>query len=134
MLGTFLNLAGYKNLNNIQFPKQKNDWIDLQIWANNNTNVNAIFLVPPDQTGFRIFSNRPIVGDIKDGAVVMYSSVYAKKWSDLMIDLSTYGNFNESDFENLNSKYHFDYLVTQRTKRLSFEKVYENTSFAIYKI
>ena len=134
LLGTFLNLAGYKNLNNIQFPKQKNDWIDLQIWANNNTNVNAIFLVPPDQTGFRIFSNRPIVGDIKDGAVVMYSSVYAKKWSDLMIDLSTYGNFNESDFENLNSKYHFDYLVTQRTKRLSFEKVYENTSFAIYKI
>ena len=118
----------------IQFPKAKDDWIDLQLWAKNNTSKEAIFLVPPYQTGFRIFSERSIIGDIKDGAVVMYSPVYAVKWSTLMQDLAGYDNFQHADFENLDAKYNFDYLVTLLIENLNFEKVYENTSFIIYKI
>lgn len=118
----------------INYKGPKGDWQKAQIWARENTPPASTFLVPPNQTGFRIFSQRPILGDIKDGAVVMYSSIYAKKWSALMQDLKSYHNFNQNDFIDLKVKYDFDYLITPATQNLNFTKVYQNASFTIYEI
>lgn len=135
----FLNLAinfkSFQNINQkIQFPKQSNDWIDLQLWARENTAKTALFLAPPDQTGFRIFSQRPIVADIKDGAVVMYSSTYAKKWFDKAEDTRNYQSLAENDFLKLKSKYNFQYLVSLNNQKLPFAKIYSNSSFSLYKM
>lgn len=119
---------------NIQFPKMKNDWINLQLWAKNYTSIDSTFLVPPRQTGFRIFSERPIVGDIKDGAVVIYDSNHAYYWSSLMKDLDYYNNFDELKFINLKEKYHYSYLVTFKIHELHFPVVYQNNSYTVYKI
>lgn len=117
---------------NIQLPKSKNDWISLQLWAKENTPVDAAFLVPPNQTGFRIFSQRPIVGDIKDGAVVIYNDQYASYWQVLVNDLANFDNLRTFDFKNLRTKYNFDFIVTSYDRQLELETVYKNKSYIIY--
>ncbi|MDO8487479.1 MAG: hypothetical protein Q7S45_04245 [Candidatus Curtissbacteria bacterium] len=129
-----LNIPSYLNFQEkIQFPKKQDDWINVQKWASQNTAKSAKFLVPPDQTGFRIFSSRPIVGDIKDGAVVIYSPQYAIYWSNLMADTANYQNLESGDFLALKRKYSFSYFVTTALKNLPLEVVFKNNSFIVYK-
>ena len=135
ILHLLLNFNSYKNFQQkIQFPKQTNDWIALQLWARNHTDKTATFLVPPDQTGFRIFSQRPIVGDIKDGAVVIYSPSYANYWRQLMDDLENYHTSDEEEFANLQKKYQNEYVVTLKEHNLNFLSVYKNDSFNVFKV
>lgn len=129
-----LNFFSYQNLKNkLQFPKAGNDWIDLQLWAKNNTEKEAIFLVPPDQTGFRIFSHRPIVGDIKDGAVVLYNQSYASAWRERMENLENFQQFKKEDFIRLKAKYQFDYIVAPQSLQTDLPVIFQNQSFIIYK-
>jgi len=119
---------------NIQFPQTKDDWIDLQLWAKNNTPNDSLFLIPPAQTGFRIFSQRAIVGDIKDGAVVMYSKPYAYQWYRIINDLENYSLFNDVKFKSLKTIYNFDYIVTKSSQKLEFDLIYQNQMYSLYKI
>lgn len=134
-LNIAINFKSFQNINQkIQFPKQTNDWIALQLWARNHTNFQDRFLVPPYLTGFRILSQRPIVGDIKDGAVVIYDSNFAKGWSEMINDFKYYDLIKENDFINLKNKYSFDYIVTKSNQSLKFRIIYQNNSFIVYKI
>jgi len=134
ILHLLLNFNSFRNFQQkIQFPKQTNDWMDLQLWARNHTDKTATFLVPSNQTGFRIFSQRPIIGDIKDGAVVIYSPSFARQWFMVIKDLNNYDNFNEKDILKLKEKYNFHYVVS-RSENLFFKLKYENNSFRVYEI
>lgn len=129
----FLNLGSLTNISGrLEFPKSSSDWTSLQIWVKNNTPKDSLFLVPPHQTGFRIFSHRSIIGDIKDGAIVMYSPNYAKYWLSLVEDLLNYDKLNEEQFKLLHSKYNFDYVVTLSSQKLNLKQVYKNDNFIIY--
>lgn len=128
------NLNIPKMRNRIQYPKANSDWIDVQKWAKANTKQDDLFLVPPDQTGFRIFSQRPIVGDIKDGATVMYSPTYAINWYQTILDLTNYEKLSDNDFIELRRKYYFSYILTASEKNLRFELKYKNKRFNVYKI
>jgi len=131
----FGSLQNGRNIRNkIQFPKESNDWIELQIWAKSNTDQTDIFLVPPDQSGFRIFSERSIVSDIKDGAVVIYDYEFAKKWFGIKHDTQNYYNLTTKDFILLQNKYNFSFIVTKLDHRLDYEKIYQNNSWAVYKM
>ena len=131
LLAAIFNLFDFKN---VQFPKQESDWIDTQIWARSNTNSNDFFLVPPDQTGFRIFSHRPIIADIKDGAVVIYDRNYAINWFERMQDLSNFTNLSGDQIQKLKSKYDFNFVVTKSSQHLNFPIIYSNNTYMIYKI
>lgn len=126
------NLLYLKNM--INFPLKADDWTKVQIWANKNTKKDAKFLVPPQENGFRIFSSRPIVGDIKDGAVVIYNDEFARKWNDIMKDTNSYSQLSEGDFIRLKEKYSYDFLVVRSSKKMSFEKIYENNTYSVYRI
>lgn len=125
---------GRKSDQKIQYPKHGNDWISLQEWVRENTSKNSVFLVPPTQTGFRIYSQRSIVGDIKDGAVVMYSPHYAKRWFQITSALKDYQNLGTIDVLNLKNLYLFNYVITYDGHSLDFEIVYKNDRFIMYKI
>jgi hypothetical protein len=130
-----MNLQSLTNVQNkYQFPKNQNDWINVQIWAKENTPNDSIFLVPPDQTGFRIYSKRSIVGDIKDGAVAIYSSEYSKSWRDTMIKLNNHITWKENDLKILQGEYGFQYIVTLTDVNLTFQEIYRNKKFKIYKL
>lgn len=127
---TIKNFSDSKTV--IQFPKQKDDWIALQLWAKNNTPRDAIFLVPPKQTGFRIFSQRPIAGDIKDGAVVMYSPTFAYMWFSIITDIENYLELTNEDFLKLKEKYNFNYIVTTNEQYIYLPTIYKNNSYSVY--
>ena len=130
-----MNLQSFTDIQNkYQFPKRDDDWISLQKWVLQNTDKTAKFLVPPTQTGFRIFSQRSIVGDIKDGAVVIYSPNFAKHWHSIINDIISYESLEEPNFLQLQRKYQFEYFVTKIYTKLNFSLIYQNNSFNIYKI
>lgn len=132
LFAAILNFFYLKNP--INFPLEQNDWVKSQIWANKNTALDAKYLVPPWNTGFRIFSQRAIVGDIKDGAVVIYSPDYAQEWHKIINDTKNYENLTENNFIKLKEKYAFDYILTDSKKSLNFPKVFQNNSYTLYKI
>lgn len=135
ILNIALNIPSYLSFREkVQFPKKQDDWINVQEWASLNTAKSSLFLVPPTRTGFRIYAKRAIVGDIKDGSVVMYSRSYAMYWDALIKDLTGYQNFSDSDFQILKNKYKFDYFITTNYQNLLLQKVYQNKSFSVYKI
>lgn len=130
-----LNVTSYSKLNQkFQIPKPQNEWIDIQKWALLNTNKDEKFVVLPRQIGFRIFSERSIVTDLKDGAVVMYDPKYAKHWDETNSDFMNFYALSEADFKMLKSKYNFNYIVTIKTHALNFKVAYINNYFVVYKL
>jgi hypothetical protein len=108
-------------------------WIRLQKWAIDNTDKNSLFIVPRDQTGFRIYSMRSIAGDWKDGAPGLFSQGYARKWYDRMKLLENYNNLSESDFLRLAKDYGATHIITQG-KELGFERIYNSEGYNVYKL
>lgn len=127
----FNRLLNFRN--RVQFPKQTNDWIDVQIWARENTRKDSVFLVSPNQTGFRIFSERSIIGDIKDGAVTMYDRNYALQWQERIHNLQDVQELDENEMKQLQNTYEFDYMVLPIDNKLNLKHIYENKNFKIYK-
>ena len=108
-------------------------WIRLQKWAVDNIDKNSLFIVPRDQTGFRIYSMRSIAGDWKDGAPGLFSQGYARKWYDRMKSLENYNNLSESDFLRLAKDYGATHIITQG-KELSFERIYNSEGYNVYRL
>jgi len=118
----------------IPLYEKRTNWIQVQKWASNNTEKDAMFLVPPKTSGFRSYSKRSIVGDWKDGAPGIFSRRYALKWYARMQSLGNYPKFQEEDFLKAAKKYEADFVVTRKGHKLDFEKVYENSGFLVYRI
>jgi hypothetical protein len=111
------------------------NWLAIQVWAKQNTPPETVFLTPPSLHGFRSFSQRSIIGDLKDGAVVFYTWEYTKLWQDKMVTLKNYTQFRESDFIKIQQQYPFQYLIVASSHpALNFPLVYRNSDFFIYKI
>ncbi len=111
------------------------DWLEIQVWAKENTAVNATFLTPPQKQGFRTFSQRSLIVDTKDGGNVFYSAAYAQEWDQRLKDVSDFNNFSEKDFLNLKNKYDFNYLVVpENFPALNFNQVYRQKGFTVYKL
>jgi len=110
----------------------RSDWIDVQQWCKANTPIDAMFFVPPDIQGFRVHSQRAIVGDWKDGAPCVFSERYAKKWWARMEELRGYDSFDETKFNQLKEKYKASYAVTRQSQRLDFPMKYQNNGFVVY--
>jgi len=111
-----------------------NDYLDVGRWCRANTQVDAVFLVPPWLNGFRVFSQRGIVGDWKDGAQVYYTREYAMAWSQRMADLNGYDSFDEARLTEVGSKYGATFALTRRSHRLALPVAYENNSFIVYSL
>ncbi|HVX86736.1 MAG TPA: DUF6798 domain-containing protein [Phycisphaerae bacterium] len=62
-------------------------WIAAQLWARRHTPVDALFLTPPEDSGFRIYSQRAIVGEMRDGTQLYFNAAFARPWWDRMAAL-----------------------------------------------
>lgn len=61
-------------------PAAADDWEDVQKWAKANTRASAVILTPPQRSGFRIHSDRAIVGEWRDGTQAYFSPDFAQQW------------------------------------------------------
>jgi hypothetical protein len=59
---------------------QEAEWRDVQKWANQNTPLDAGFIVPPDKRGFRLESKRGLFTDWNDGTQSFFNHHYAAEW------------------------------------------------------
>jgi hypothetical protein len=62
-------------------------WVAAQMWARAHTPVDALFLTPPEESGFRIYSQRSIVGEMRDGTQLYFSAAFARPWWERMAAL-----------------------------------------------
>jgi len=111
-----------------------NAWIELQHWTEKNTERDSLFLVPPNTSGFRIYSKRGIVGDRKDGAPGLFSEEYAKEWRHRMNILGGYDAFKEDRFIALSKEYDASHLITRKSHNLNFQQIYANSQFVVYEL
>ena len=114
--------------------RYRESWRDVQIWAKENTPKDALFLTPPNNTGFRIFSQRPIVGEWKDGTQQYFDADYSYEWWRRMQDLrsSDWANMGEKRYVELAKKYGASYLVLPAKVSLNLRKEYENGGYSVY--
>ncbi len=107
-------------------------FVAVQLWARANTPKVATFLTPPDAPGFRVFSERPVVGEWKDGTMQYFGTDFARQWWQRQEDLRDLEDLPPEGVMRLATKYGADYLVVPSTTLFPFRKLYDEHGFAVY--
>ncbi len=141
-------------------------WRDVQLWAQQHTGIRAGFIVPPlwETQGFRVFSERTIYGDWKDGTQMFFNPAFGREWFRRMQQLG-YGSgriapgekparldsllksgflaLREPDFTHIAAEMRQAgrealgpvYLVTFAEQRtIGFPEVYRNQRFRVFAV
>ncbi|MFC1716770.1 DUF6798 domain-containing protein [Candidatus Poribacteria bacterium] len=118
--------------------EQRGNWVRAQIWAKENTPQDAIFLTSPARQGFRIYSERSVVAENKDGTQQYFDTDYSYEWwarvKDIGRNSKQYDNLSAQRLTELCRKYGASYLVFPAAKPLPFTHVYENNDYRVYRM
>lgn len=68
-------------------PRVELEWLTVQKWAQKNTPEDALFIIPPEQRGFRIFSERSVYGTWYDGLILFFNPTAGEEWFQRMKQL-----------------------------------------------
>ncbi len=116
-------------------------WRDVQAWARQNTPVDATFMTPPYYYGFRVESERPVVGEWKDGTQQYFSVPFTAAWWQRMQDLhaanasdTRYNDLSAAEVTALAQKYQARFAVFFNGAELPFTAVYRNAWFSVYQV
>ena len=133
-------------------------WHAVQRWAAEHSEPSDVFLTPPYISGFRVFSRRPIVGEVQDSSAILWSSQYADYWRTWLERLSgpldgeaiplweklarEWFAKDQAQIEALGREYGARYVVLRRPRereaRLGWEihwdgaPLYDNGVFSVY--
>lgn len=90
-----------------------------QNWARENTPRTALFLTPPKEAGFRVFSERSIVGEWKDGTQQYFDDGFAKEWGRRMetVMAQEFGQYTDEEIVRLAHEFRADFIVGQGRRR-----------------
>ncbi|MGA8220130.1 MAG: DUF6798 domain-containing protein [Candidatus Acidiferrales bacterium] len=125
------------------------DWKNLQFWARDNTQRDAVFLVPTGVEGFRVFSQRSSWGEWKDGnGVYFYPALapgYISDMGEMGLDDSIPANkyvtlderYDAMPWEKLVSiarKHQLQYIIQFSDVGYPGEIVYANSSYKVYRV
>jgi hypothetical protein len=113
------------------------------MWTEAHTSPVARFATDPDEKGFRVFSERSPIVEVKDGASAMFSRTYAMEWDGRVQAMAAAGvvdpdnkteltSFSVEGLEALHQLYPFDYVVGQQPQNLPWPEVYRNQVFVVY--
>ncbi|MCC5847797.1 MAG: endo-1,4-beta-xylanase [Verrucomicrobia bacterium] len=118
------------------FPRnapQSDAWSEIQTLAREQTPPDAIFLTPPRQSGFRIGSQRAIIGEWRDGTQQFFDPDFAVKWDLRMQALSPdrTRQFRAEDWIRLAEAHGADFLVLPRDHHLPLIEIAGNDQWMI---
>lgn len=90
-----------------------------QTWAREQTPKTAVFLTPPKEAGFRVFSERSIVGEWKDGTQQYFDDAFAKEWGRRMEEVMAqeFGKYSDEEIVALARRFGASYIVGQGRRR-----------------
>jgi hypothetical protein len=111
-------------------------WREAQDWARRSTPKDAVFLTPPREAGFRVFSERTVVGEWKDGTQQYFDDAFVREWGARMEALrgDAYATLSDDALLDLAGRYGASYIVLPaRPIRPGLVSVYRAQGFAIYR-
>ncbi len=112
-------------------------WRDVQDWVRKNTPKDAILVTPPQEAGFRVFSERTIVGEWKDGTQQYFDEGFANEWSARMQALGPdgYARLSDEQLTRIARQFGASYVVTPgRQRRPGLDQRYRNGHYAVYAV
>jgi len=114
-------------------------WSAVQAWVHEHTPREALILTPPYREGFRVFSERAIVGEWKDGTQQFFARPeFVFAWQERMRDLGGetryFDGFDTERVIQTARKYGARYVVFTSERPLALTKLYENAEFAVYPV
>ena len=115
---------------------ESGSWRAAQNWVRENTPRDAVILSPPKEAGFRVFSERTIVGEWKDGTQQFFDDSFARVWGERMEILGDeYAKLPDDQLLALARRFGARYIVAPpRNRPRSLPRVYENPGFEIYAV
>lgn len=109
-------------------------WRDVQDWVRQNTPRSAVFLTPPKEAAFRVFSERTIVGEWKDGTQQYFDDAFVREWGARMEALDRFTNLSDAEMLSLAWRFGASHVVTPaRPERPGLVLLYQNRQFAVYR-
>jgi hypothetical protein len=152
-----LVLVSVPHLKNFKVdPAASSSWRDVQLKALQLSDKGDIFITPPGHNGFRLYSERSIYTDWKDGTVVIFNQATAAEWLRRMINLgykkelnswnqifldinNSFQTLPDSDLEKIAKEIKSlkvtPYLVMPLDARpRNFPILYRNKGYVLYKI
>jgi hypothetical protein len=157
-LALLLAVGAYVYLEPAQFSVKSgasSPWRETQLWVRDHSEVDAIILTPPELTGFRIYSDRAVVGEFKDGGMVNNNKEFALRWRERMRDLgmTTSREFNKSrwrmrdpnvpssyrdksgaELATLARRYDAQLIVTRAEQQIALPERWANERFRVYSL
>ena len=116
--------------------EKRGNWVQVQLWARENTPQDAVFLTPPYRQGFRVYSERSAVMEEKDGTQQYFQTDYSYEWWSRVTEIGKtqeqYDNLSPDRLAELCRKYGASYVVFPAGKPLPFPQVYENKDYRVY--
>lgn len=110
-------------------------WWDVQNWVRLHTPKDAILVTPPQEAGFRVFSERTVVGEWKDGTQQYFDERFASEWAARMQALGPEGYVKLSDDQltQIARRFGASFVVTPlRQRRPGLQERYRNGHYAVY--
>jgi len=106
-----------------------------QNFARENTKKTAIFLTPPKEAGFRVFSERAIVGEWKDGTQQYFDDDFAREWGRRMeiVMAKDFGKYTDAEIVALAREFGADYIVGQGRRR-NLPVAFDGGSTVVYSL
>ncbi|NRA39786.1 MAG: endo-1,4-beta-xylanase [Planctomycetes bacterium] len=128
--------------------REESPWTDVQNWARNNTAIDARFACSINRSGFRIDSERAVVGEWRDGTQMYFSHNFSVPWWQRMQSLQTGLDYdselrrldkrgrtlsfaNDHELLDIAEKQDVDYFVLPRSRQGNLVSVYQNQFWQI---
>jgi hypothetical protein len=117
-------------------PKwETGSWREVQDWVRLNTPKDAILVTPPQEAGFRVFSERTVVGEWKDGTQQYFDEDFASEWAARMDALGPEGyvKLNDEQLMQIARRFGASFVVTPaRRRHPGLEELYKNGHYGVY--
>lgn len=111
-------------------------WREAQDWVRRSTAKDAVLLTPPREAGFRVFSERTVVGEWKDGTQQYFDDAFVREWGGRMQALrgDAYPSLSDDELLDLAARYGATYIVLPaRPIRPGLVSVYRAKGYAVYR-
>ena len=111
----------------------RGSWVDVQKWALRGTPKAAVFLTPPREAGFRVFSERTVVAEWKDGTQQYFDDGFVREWGLRMEIMGDLPKRNERELREIAQRLGATHIVLPaRQSREGLAELYRNRDFVVY--
>jgi hypothetical protein len=115
------------------------NWMEVQYWARDNSNKDALFLIPPRMRGFRVYSQRSVYFGSLDRCVIISSPDFTKevlhrtkRLIEIDFGMPGFDKVSWSGVKKLCRDEQIDYIVLPDEINIPLPELFTNEDWKIY--